>query len=614
MSQPSLQKVRNLRVIRIDDTAGSLVPDDKYFPIEGDGVVRRPLDLVTYKVKDKIGLGINGLAAARMFWLQFKPAFVPDIVLGDINFEHDEGSPLQAWGREAKSSIPNGLMHCKPFAAMARVTGRPLSVMLHTADKGHWSRMLTGVGAQDDRRRVFALLAAQEAMEVAAILGDPIPGASRYNLDPVWEWLGDRTQSTPSAALKMAIVDYRRRLTVALRSKGENESVLRLRVGFYEWRLLLDWCQGMRNGPKVLKDEADIGLPLLYPDGSHDRISFASLFADVRDVTTKTLPATCFELIRIAEPWDLKNGLPQVGALIAECGEVGEATTAAGKSLRLLPLSLEPLQINIRRLLEDTLALGFAVLFRALEIYRSDEDRWERIWTEGHWHPGKLAEVEDASDYRWAKPVGQWVKLVERALRAVASEDGGVDLLAGGEEFVEVEAVAEKFAAMAPSEVRRDLTAVGVSRHLEFLCEMGLAESRISPSGGAVYRILGSQEKSEVPQRPVRPSAGSTCLNWSSDNLSVSLRDSLGFGSRGPGVNDNAIGQILHDAFVGGIEDSSPSANERAKSGREFLERFRSGDSPAWIQETCRSYCQEVLRWNDERYWPRCINQPSLKK
>jgi hypothetical protein len=102
---------------------------------------------------------------------------------------------------------------------------------------------------------------------------------------------------------------------------------------------------------------------------------------------------------------------------------------------------------------------------------------------------------------------------------------------------------------------------------------------------------------------------GTTGLTWDSDNLPVALRDSLGFGSRGPGatVNDNAIGQILADAFVSSPDDVPLSPSDKAKSGREFLEGFRSGEAPGWILETCRSFCQEELVWRDELDWPKCL-------
>lgn len=51
------------------------------------------------------------------------------------------------------------------------------------------------------------------------------------------------------------------------------------------------------------------------------------------------IEGACFELTRVAEPWKLtRGGLPQIGALIAECGDVGEAATAAEEALRMLPL------------------------------------------------------------------------------------------------------------------------------------------------------------------------------------------------------------------------------------------------------------------------------------
>jgi hypothetical protein len=149
---------RWLRVIRIDDSAKSPVPKTKYFRAEGEGVVTPPLELVTYDRGDETAIAINGLAAARSFWLAFNPTLTPDLVLADVDFEKDDTSPLHDWAHEKRSHIPTGLTHCKPFAAIARATGRPISIQLHTANAGQWRHMLSGLGAKDDRRSVFALL------------------------------------------------------------------------------------------------------------------------------------------------------------------------------------------------------------------------------------------------------------------------------------------------------------------------------------------------------------------------------------------------------------------------------------------------------------------------
>jgi hypothetical protein len=599
MNHKSSQKTRRLKVVRIDDRAQSPVSQDKYFPVQGDGVVSYPLELVTYKVKGKIGIAINSLENARAFWLEFVPASSPDIVIGDVDFELDNSTPLKSWDSNA-THIPSGLMHCKPFVAIARAASRPISVVIHTADPNKWLTMERALSQPEDRNRIFMLLAAHEAMEIAAILGHVIPNANRENLRPVWQWLQEHTQTSPGAALETALMDYRKQVIYALRS-GNDARQVRLRVDFGEWRQLLAWCQRMQKEPKPLSGDTDIGLPLLYPDGRTDRISLASLFADVRGLSNIALDGSCFKSVKVREPWSLAKGLPQIGALIAECGELGEVSDKAETALKELPFINEQLKVNLRKAAGgNPLAMGLAVLFRALEIYRSDETRWEQIWKEGHWHPGRRTEVDDAKDYSWARPLSQWVQLAATALREVAAR------ATEREEFVDLDTAAEKFKELAPSNVRGDLIPESIRWHLDILCELGIAESRIDSEGQPVYCVRRDRRDADELQLPQRPMESGMGFNWLSDSLPLALRDSLGFGVYGPGeVNDNAIGQILHDAFAG--EDLILNANDRAKSGRDFLETFRNGNAPGWIQETCRTYCQEALRWTDIPRWPKSI-------
>ena len=77
---------RNLRVARIDDRAGGVVHLMDYDPVNGDGVVRLPLELITFPVGERLCLGISRLESAEAFWTAFDPARLPDIVLGDVDF------------------------------------------------------------------------------------------------------------------------------------------------------------------------------------------------------------------------------------------------------------------------------------------------------------------------------------------------------------------------------------------------------------------------------------------------------------------------------------------------------------------------------------------------
>jgi hypothetical protein len=580
-------------VVRIDDRIALPTPENDYSPAIADGVVLPPLELVTHRTPTGIAVGINGLIAAREFWDQFVPAAIPDIVLADIDFEFDLTSPLRTFITEGEVHIPTGLCHCKPFAAVARANGRPLVVMLHTADSGQWREF---VAHPVDRQQVFGLLAAQEVVELAGILGETIV-AENDSLAGAWRWIEDRTHSTPRAALEMASIDYRRQVVDAIRQKPNGKRIP-LRVGTRDWKELREWCQGMQREPRLLGGENDVGLPLLYPDGHVDRISFASLFADVRGVLDKPLPPECFDFVKAEDPSRLRAGLPQIGAFIAECGDLGLAADAAASALTVFPLGDTALQDNLRSVEKDSLALGLAVLFRVIQVYRADDSRWERIWTSGTWDPRSLAEVDDAADYAWAKSVKEWVALAEKALtEAVDGAEAGDDEIS--ERSAELEIIAEKFSALTSLDV--PLTAV--NWHLGLLCALGAAESWTAANGASMYRPTLRENSAVYPPRPL---AGTSGMLWESNSLAAVLRDSLGFGVRSPGaVNDNAIGQLLYDAFVS--DGSTKTASERAKAGREFLERFRDGDAPEWIRDICRTYCRDILRWENENNWPLCV-------
>jgi hypothetical protein len=636
----------------------------------GDDVIFAPLDLMAFPSGDDVCLGISGLESAARFWASFDPARLPDIVIGDVDFEIDKTSPLQSW-KATEQNIPTGLSHLKPLAAVARAVGKPLSIVIHTADPYRWEVFAANSGGTRPDARVFGLMAAHEAVELAAILGEHIPRVDRHDLNPVWGWLESRTESTPMAVLPKAVTTYRKQVVERLRRSGSGSDPLALRVPLGARAELQAWCQRMAHDPAPLEDAGiDVGLPLLYPDGRIDRINFSSLYADVYNINGRILHADCFALTNDSGPiWELANGLPRIGALVAAIGGVEEAASAAAGALTLLPLGEDRLTQNLRDIEEDPLARGLAVLFRTIAIYREDESAWARIWDEGSWDPVCLAEKpEDSRDSRsdslirrtrqtlqlwkgenrnfcrklsqvlndavnefrlydktderddcsWADSLESWVDRTEQAVRMAAKDEApGIDEEATQngalEGFVDLGSITAALIQGVKSDGYPDLTGLlepsAVAFHLDLLVQMDLVEYRSDPINGDTYRVADAPGRG---LRPVRPAEDKSGLKWISDHLSAALRDSLGFGAtRGPGNanSDNAIGLILYAAFLAPANPTAPlpATSVQAQQGRDFLKTFEAGESPGWLVEICRAFCRDKLHWVDERAWPVCV-------
>jgi len=585
--------MRNLRVIRLDDGLRGPIPHDEYDPEDGDfDVVLPPLELVTIRDGDQYHLGISGLAGSELFWEAFHSDQLPDIVVGDVNFEYDLSSPLRRWDPE-HDQIPTGLSHLKPVAAVARASGRLIAIGIHTADPNKWMQLKIGGG----KGSIYGLMAESEIRELAAILGERI--APDNEEEGAWNWLKEKAESKPFFALNLALRQYRRRMVERLKIglDGSDQSALRLPVG--EWEKLEAWCSQMKNGSKTLR-ESDPGFPLLYANGEVDVISFASLFADVDGILDEELPAECFEL---QEPegklWDLKLKLPQIGALIYSLADFKEVYQKAAAVRQELPFSETQLSHNLREVTDHPLARGFAVLFRYLEMVYEDEVRWDRLLFLGPWDPLTQAESEhefpkeEGAPYSESCPVSlyDWLTKLDKVLKS--RERSACDEETDRPYIDVVDLKDELGRAWDPASIRF---------HLELLCSMGRVERNIRPECGAEYRSIPGKSGLKSPQQPAE------CKIYSKEYAST-LRDSLGFGrKKGPKKSnaDNAVGQVLQAAFVGAPEGVAP--NDSAKMGRQFLKSFVEGSAPGWIKEVCRDYVEKELGWKDKRTWPDCIS------
>jgi hypothetical protein len=595
---------RRLRVLRIDDVRSIplYMDESDYSPDDGDGTVGSPLKLLTFVTDGKVCLRVGGLASAVQFWSAFRSDMTPDIVIADIDFEHDDSGPLKTWHQQAPH-IPSGLSHIKPFAAIARASGSPIAIAMYTGDQERWNvlaRKQNGDSYSD--AAVFGLLAAHESIELAAILGDEIRRSHVSDFAPVWEWFRERTATDVKFAIAKAVGDYRRQVVERLRRGTRGTDPLALRAPLGAGVKLRAWCQDMEKNPRPLvAPNGDVGLPILFPDGRVDEISFASLFADVERILTRELPAKCFDLRKDSgSVWTLLNGLPRIGALIAELGCVENAAGSADTALTLLPLSGERLNRNLRDVEPESLARGLAVLFRTLEVERADETMWEQIWDSGDWDPVRLEEPQSKGTCSHAAPLSKWVDRTEAAVqKAVDDDDTGWATL--GEITT---CLREEFQNESGIDLENVLQPSAVAVHLEFLYQTERVERRPGVGGSEYKRRDPSQA-----HRPMRPTGQKTKLSWLSDHLSDVLMDSLGFGKkRGPGSTDNhnAVGQVLYQAFLAN-GDVTLNPSEQAEHGRAFLDAYLKGNAPGWIVEVCGEYCRTRLAWTNRATWPKSI-------
>jgi hypothetical protein len=604
---------RNLRLARLDDRQKDTIAPAEYSPTYGDGVFMEPIDLITFPVEDELAFAVCGLTTAERFWAAFRPDRLPDLVVGDIDFEWDKSTPLQDWKADFQH-IPTGLSHIKPLAALARAVGSPLAIAIHTGEPRKWKVFAEGGDDVPTDARVFGLLAAHEAIELAAILDDSIPWKGRNDLAPVWHWLETRTTANPETALELVLPIYRRKVVERLRRSAMGNDPLAIRVRAGDVARLRNWCQAMSSNPVPLRTvPPEIGLPLLYPDGRTDLINFASLFAEVYGILDEELPPACFELTPPADNdpiWELSDGLPRIGALVAILGGTDDAVAKARSALDLLPLDGQVTEReNLNEIEQDPLARGFAVLFRVLQILRMDTLTWQRVWNTGPWDPTKCCETDEPF---WIKAdsLEHWIDLFNEALER-AVDDGEYlddDDSEDGPKFFDISQIIGTLKQMVSADGGPDLNELKeaqADKHLQILVEMQLAERRLpAAGGGTMYRHL--EEGASLP--PSAKPAYFTDWKLPSDTMLTNLTTSLGF----PAADANSIGRVLYRAFLRVEGAGNPADAEMVRAGKQkILEPFIRGESSGWIVEICREFARKHLNWKDERTWPFALRRRS---
>lgn len=616
---------RLLRLLRIDDditTGGN--PKTPGFQAQ-----RAPRHLETVELQDgaRTKPGIGSWEDAVAFWTHQKGIPDIDLVISDVRFDDDTSPLVNGWILPKGAWLPTGLSHFKAFAALARFTGRPLGVGLHTKESRIWRRLTEEA---DPFLRVMGNLAAHEIGELAALLGEG--SEIKADADSCWDWLEQRTlhQTEFREAVPRALVNYRLKLGAFSLLPADYEA-------------MVQWCGRMeakaaKDGLSAkIDDGTDEGFPVFFPDGSRHRLSIRSLFADVLlarpryQFEREGLPKEAFELREDKDFHKLdQKGNPKIGALVYRCGQYGRAFK---KALQLLALFPPPAGRNAPFTFADARAMvaadwpssALAVLFqdvkRDFEVY----DVWRRFYLEHEWNP-----ITDTFGERSRASVGTlhyWVGRVAAAAdhhKSINHESVMELFELSGYERDEPDAEMDFRDAdddvyddvLLPDEIVKedpgDCTAParrrgwpGTRRCIGLLNDLGVLAYA---SGTKRYVITDTAYSPHlIPPAPrwlpvgfMEMSQLGPTVGTINDRLlkpDASLKKSFGY------VRDGDNNEMLERAVCNGF------GLEDYVEGREYIKLFRAGTPPvAWIKEAARDFARHE-GWPEEG-WPESLRDP----
>jgi hypothetical protein len=631
---------RRLRLLRIDD---DLTPGGNP-KAPGFHAQRVPQHLETVNLDDggQPKPGIGSWQDAVSFWTYQKGVPNIDLVVSDVRFDDDTSPIVDGWNLPRGAWLPTGLSHFKAFAALARATGRPLGVGLHTKEARIWRKL---ADEQDPLLRLMGNLAAHEIGELAALLGYGEEIGS--DATSCWRWLEDRT---------LDVTDFREAVPRALESFRRNLGSFKLLPADYE--ALVAWCGGMEaaaSGPTgkspPIDDKTDIGFTVMFPDGSRHVLSIRSLFADVLlerkrfQFEREGLPRSAFQLVADEKFSCLDgDGNPKIGALVHKCGEYGRAFRKALEILdqfppppgRNAPFTLAEARARVGA---DGPATSLAILFqdvrREYELFRA----WRTLY-EGHeWHPIADAFGEATDDLTttlrsWLQKVSSIGSVTHDDIMEMfeyvgfdrddesstseyeEAEDEDEDVY--GEVPLPDELVEEEADDCAAPARRRGWP--GTKRCIRLLVDMGIL---VHVSGTERY-VPGPTkfDRNVVPPVPKWPPRGfmqltqlGPAIGTDLDRLykpQAQLRNMLGYTkeetktddskkmgkSKKKGNSNSTIQRWIAKGF--GLTGGDTEATA-------FLDAFRLGTPRvAWVKEACRDYARHI-GWDDEATWPEAL-------
>jgi hypothetical protein len=597
-------ELRKLTVLRIDDSLRRKKDNSPTVPQQD--IPPKALALFTIGAFDRIPTW----DAALKLWAEYRGDQVPDLVVADVHFEKDRSSPLSKALSGLANHLPTGLSHLKPFAAMAKAKGVLIGVGIHTADPRLWERL---IDSREPRYQCMGYLAAHEIGELAAILGDVefVRSISDYQqLTPFWEWLVTNSDNDFSIAVNVAVRNYRRRLSMLTNLKNRPD----IFVMPNDLAAAHSWCAQMEKTPKPINDENDYGLTLTYRDGRRDRISIASLFADVPKITLRMLPPECF---RIPEGqsdekglqgdedrnvWELNyKGLPAIGAFIAFLGNLSNIFKMAADKVEAFPFKpderISPEQ-NLRATTSDALVRGLVVLFHLLRIEKYKYDEWAHLCLNHKWMPRRLRFGEEYANRDTLQSALQsLIRLIKTLPDARSGLPFSREDVFEREIYNQERGYSEKLKWVTPI-ISTNVESEWLRWHFERLIDAGILAHRPQEN----YVLLSSDTLRNAPPVP-SPVPPSIVENATFNRQKDWLLENLGHAG-----NYNAIGQIMFDAFIQPAINASDrqvtSANGKAQKGRDFIEEVINGKGPVWLTRLCSMYVVDYLQWHDPNTWP----------
>lgn len=559
-----LETPRKLRLLRIDD---DIRPDD---------IARLEEHFSVASVLDREGLvfdGIVGWSSALSFWSNFERFDRIDIIVSDVKFV-DPTSPLGALELHGDTlHTPNGLSYFIPLAAVARVSGAPLGIALHSADSGYWktrSKDLEPLAV-----RTMSFFAAHQVGLLAAILNDPAPA----NVDQCWDYISAKAKDDHRLAVCAALHSYRSKLD-----------------GMYvlpdAWRELNAWCSvrfetAQQKSGVLLGDNP--GLKFMRGDGSKDWICLQSLFADAPlaeprfDFELKRLPAYCFKVEAPPAGVDAfaldERFHPRIGALVQRLSRLHLADEEARHILKQFPLdsfSNVSLTEYAKQINASPLGKMIAILFQDLELRLKRRREWHRLYAECPW---------DISQGRFDDERLHTLKTIVEIVQANLAADSAIT----------IHDIDDALSAIAP-ECEPDASIPLVIAILQDIGKLGAATDN-------AYPVLRSGIVDTLPEVPDSlPSNFNSHATIEYDGASGTrnaiLAQWFGYGDDANGPKK--LRRVVAE-FVTGKADSDTV-------GTDILNRYYEGHAEGWIKQLCRDYLRS-RGWSDPRAWPKSVAQ-----
>ncbi len=520
---------------------------------------------------------INDWERAIAFWSN-EFSHPPDLIVADVHFDHDETSPLNyADARRniepssRSRSIPTGLSHLKPIAAMARSFGRPIGIGIHTAESQIWEEELI----HNQNRMGF--FAAHEIGELAAILGDEVPLHELKSPDSrlkwCFRWLRNKAHTSFKGALNLALVDYRKKLVSFSHKDSAKHKTNSVYMLPKDWSQLMRWSEISKRSNCIIK-RCDFGIKVTYGSGDRDCIDVASVFAD-SVILEEKLPSDCFDSECTGTSWDLAPfRYPKIGKFIQQLGGLAQDFKEACLLLKKLSGLHSSHSTNINKLNDNVIQRGLAMVFMIVTRDYKNNEEWKNAFSTSGWNPSKREFTNDLGLQSGEKSLAFWLDEI-----LLNIQDG---------EWIHPDDVVDELSTMRIMVNQR-----WVQWHLELLENCGSLKSRLDVAGVSYMKTGIRVTPGFIPNPPPK--------NLSVEGSLISfLGEASGFGSKNA---SNPVSRVINNAFV---HETGSDVQIRKKTNL-FLEQFKTRRIPSWLKELCCEFAIMELKWENSSEWPQYL-------